>query len=172
MDGWMKDERQHFFLRPPRGLESAYQHSCVVTNLVEMCHLLGENFFSWLHGYEHTFLPVSAPGVLSRLDQLTWRQITWTCNVPHSVFLSQSQAGHVRTWHTLPQVRDSNIQIPITTASWELLYSNHSTTAFLCHKDTHKAERVMPSWPHCTYRAWDDISYCCLLLTIYRDKCI
>lgn len=91
MDGWMKDERQHFLLRPPRGLKSAYQHSCVVTNLVEMCHLLGENFFSWLHGYEHTFLSVSAPGVLSRLDQLTEGK-----SPGHAMFFTQSFFPKVR----------------------------------------------------------------------------
>lgn len=168
----MKGERQNFLLRPPRGLESACQHSCVATNLVEMCHLLGENFLSWQCGYEHAFQSISLCSwvfIKTGPANLKANHLDMQCS---SLCFSFPKSGWLRTWHTFPQVRDSNIQISITTSSWELLYSNHSITAFLCHTDTHKAERVMPSLPYCTQRAWHDISYCCLLLTIYRDSCI
>lgn len=59
------------------------------------------------------------------------------------------KSSWLMTWHTPLLVRDCNIQIPIPTASWELLYSNHSTTAFLCHTDTHRAKRVVPSILYC-----------------------
>lgn len=84
IDTWMKGERQHFLLRPPRGLDLP-ANTAVLSQTMETCHLLGENFLSWQRGYKYTFPSVSAPEFLSRLDQLTWRQITFG----HAVFLTQ-----------------------------------------------------------------------------------
>lgn len=68
------------------------------------------------------------------------------CSPLHFPF---TKSSWLMTWHTSLLVRNSNVKISIPTASWWLLYSNHSNAAFLCHRDTHRAERAMPVMPYC-----------------------
>lgn len=117
-----------------RGLESPCQHSCAGTDLVEMCHLLEESFFL-------DDMAMRTPSYLSLLlgfvktgpANIEANNLDRQCSPPCFSFLKSSC---LMTRHTSLLVRDGKFQIPIPTASWELLYSNHSTAAFQCHTDT------------------------------------
>lgn len=130
--GRMKGETQNFLLG--WGLQSSCQHSCAGTNPVEMCHLLEESFFP-------NNMATKTPSYLSLLlgfvktgpANIEANNLDRQCSPPCFSF---PKSSWLMTWRTSLLVRDSNIQISIPTASWELLYSSHSTAAFMCHTDT------------------------------------